>query len=113
MVVITVQNYTNAKVHTIAVKNKELFWVKMIDVQKGLGIQNISDLVRKEICGISETKNPTKKQIRKYKHSQKEIDREPNSNFKIKYARNDLMEKIIKNCRRVKKCNDGINMMEK
>ena len=44
MVVIIVQNYTDAEVHTVAVGNRELFWVKMIGVQKGLGIQNISDL---------------------------------------------------------------------
>ena len=36
MVVIAVQNYTDAEVHTITVGNRELFWVKMIDVQKGL-----------------------------------------------------------------------------
>ena len=41
MVVITVQNYTDPEVHTIAVGNRELFWVKMIDVQKGVDIQNI------------------------------------------------------------------------
>ena len=41
MVVITVQNYTDLEVHTIAVGNRELFWVKMIDVQKGVDIQNI------------------------------------------------------------------------
>ena len=39
MVVIAVQNYTDAEVHTIAVENRELFWVKMIDVQNRLGIQ--------------------------------------------------------------------------
>ena len=39
----------------------------MHDVQDGLGIKNISDLVRKEIHGIFETKDPTKDQIRKYK----------------------------------------------
>ena len=38
MVVIIFQNYTNAEVYTITVGNRELFWVKMIDVQKGLGI---------------------------------------------------------------------------
>ena len=43
MVVITVQNYTDAKVHTITVGNRELFWPKIIDVQKVLGIKNISD----------------------------------------------------------------------
>ena len=29
MVVITVEAYQNATVHTITVKNKDLFWVKM------------------------------------------------------------------------------------
>ena len=34
MVVITVQAYKNAEVHTITVKNKQkYFWVKMCDVQ--------------------------------------------------------------------------------
>ena len=87
------QNNTDAKVRTITVENRKLFWVKIIDVQNGLGIKNISDLVRKEICSIFETKNPAKKKIKKYKRTQKEIDRESNSSFKIKYARNDLMKK--------------------
>ena len=60
MVVITVQNYTDVEVYTITIGNRELFWVKMIDVQKGLGIQNISYLVRKNIQGIYETKDFTK-----------------------------------------------------
>ena len=64
MVVITVQNYTNAEVHTMKVGNRELFWVKMIDVQNGLGIKNVSDIVRKELQGIYETKNPTEEQVR-------------------------------------------------
>ena len=34
MVVITFPNYTDAEVHPITVGNRELFWVKMIDVQK-------------------------------------------------------------------------------
>ena len=49
MVVITFESYKNAQVHTITVKNKELFWIKMKDVQDGLGVKNISDLLRKEI----------------------------------------------------------------
>ena len=32
MVVITVEAYQNAKVHTITVKNKDFFWVKMKDL---------------------------------------------------------------------------------
>ena len=51
MVVITVEAYQYARVHTITVKNKDFFWVKMKDVKDRLGIKNISDLLRKEICG--------------------------------------------------------------
>ena len=52
MAVITVQAYAKAGVHIIKVGNRELFWVKMIDVQKGLGLKNISHLVRKQIQGM-------------------------------------------------------------
>ena len=52
MFYISVEKYTDAKVYTITVVNRELFWVRMCDVQVGLGIQNMSDLVRKEIRGI-------------------------------------------------------------
>ena len=58
MVVITVQAYAKARVHTIKVGNRELFWVKMIDVQKGLGLKDISHLFRKQIQGMYETKYP-------------------------------------------------------
>ena len=40
MVVITVQNFTDAEIHTLTVENRELFCVKMIDLQKQLGIKN-------------------------------------------------------------------------
>ena len=36
-----------------------------------LGVQNMPNLMRKEIQGIFETKNPTKDQIRKYKKKPK------------------------------------------
>ena len=102
MVVITVQNYTDAEIHTITVGNRELFLVRMIDVLTRLGIKNVSDLVRKNIQGIYETKDPTKKQIKKYERSQIKISRKPTDDSKIKYARNDLMEKIMKSCKGVK-----------
>ena len=38
VIVITVEK---PGVHTITVKNKKLFWAKMIDVQKGLGVKII------------------------------------------------------------------------
>ena len=56
MVDISAENYQNVLVYTITVGKGELFWVKMIDVQNGLGIKNMSDLVRKEIHGIHGTK---------------------------------------------------------
>ena len=71
MVDIRVEKYTNAKVCTIKVSSKKIFWVRMYDVQEGIGVKNMSDLVRKEIRGIFRTKNPTKDQIRKYKRLEK------------------------------------------
>ena len=73
MVVITVQVYVEARVHTIKVENKKLFWVKMIDVQTRLGFKNMPDLLRKEICGIFETKSPTEEQKKKYIKTESEI----------------------------------------
>ena len=49
MVVMTVENYQNARVHTVRVKIKDLFRVKMKDVQDGLGVKSISDLLTKEM----------------------------------------------------------------
>ena len=39
----------------------------MIDIQRSLDVENIYDLVRKEIHGRYETYNPAEQQIRKYK----------------------------------------------
>ena len=38
MVFITAEDYKNGKVRIIIVKNRDYFWVKMKDVQNGLGI---------------------------------------------------------------------------
>ena len=40
MVSITVEAYKNAKVSTITVGDRKLFWIKMIDVHGGLGLKN-------------------------------------------------------------------------
>ena len=69
------------------------------------------DLVRKEIRDIYETKNPTEERKRKYIRPEPEITKKDDS--RSKYARSNIMEKIIKNCRSVKQCNDGINRAEK
>ena len=73
-----------------------------------MGVKNISDLVLKEIYGICETKNPTKKQVNEYKMTKREIykkftnlsKKELNTkNNKKTYVRNDVMTTIIKRCR--------------
>ena len=73
MVVITVEAYQNARVDTITVENIDYFWVKMKDVQDRLGIRNISDLFRKEMCGKYGTKDLTEKQNMKYIRSEYQI----------------------------------------
>ena len=104
MVIITVEAYKNAQVHTVTVGNKELFWVKISDVQNGLGIKNISDVLRKEIQAIYQTQNPAKEQIKKHKRSKAEIDtKNVHPSNLIKYARSDIEKK---NCKGVKKCNN-------
>ena len=112
MVVITVEAYVEVRVHTMKEENKQLFWVKMIDVQKGLGLKNICHLARKEICGIFETKNFTEEQKKKYIRTESEITKKPADDSKYKYALSDLRETIIKSCRGVKQCN-GVNRLEK
>ena len=44
----------------------------MIDIQNGLDVENICDLVRKETHRRSATKKPTEKQVRKYKRYRSE-----------------------------------------
>ena len=112
MVVITFEAYQNARVHTIAAKNKDFFWVKLKDVQDRLGIKNISYPLRKEICGRFVIKDLTGKQKIKYIRSEYEITKNFKDSDLYKYAKNKLMEKLIKNCRGVKKCNDGVNRLD-
>ena len=106
MAVITIEKCKNAKVKTVGVGNEELFWIRMIDIQNGLGFKNMSDLVRKEIHGIFSTDEPTSKQIKEYKRSLQELTKSPRNDSKIKYVRSDLIERILKSCRGVKKCKD-------
>ena len=112
MVVITIEKCKNVKVDAKP-GDGELFWVKMNDVQKGLCIKNMSDLVRKELHGIFETNNPTEEQIKRYKLSLREITNKSLDDSKSKYVRSDLMAKILKNCRGVKQCKNDIAREEK
>ena len=101
MLDISVKNFTDAKLHTITIGNRRLFCVKMCDVQKRLGVENIYDLLRKEIWGIYETDNITKEKTRKYKNCEKELDND--SNFNFTYARSGIILEIITHCRKTKK----------
>ena len=110
MVAITVEAYQNARVHTITVKNKDK---KMIDVQNKLGVKPTSNLLPKEMQGKFGTKNLTEDQKRMYKKTEYEITKNSKESKRDKFAKNDIMEKIIKNCGGVKRCNDGVDRLDK
>ena len=82
----------------------------MIAVQNGLKLKNIPDLLRKEVCGMFEISNLAKEQKKIFIQTAKEISNElENDCQSCKYARNDIIEKIIKNCREVRIFNNKKN----
>ena len=70
---ISSEGYKNAKGDFLIIKTTSEIWVIMRDVGSGTGVKNISDLVLKEIYGICETKNSTKKEVNGYKMTKREI----------------------------------------
>ena len=62
--------------------------------------------------GIFETKKLSEEQIKQYIRTQNEINKNLKNNLS-KYVRNDIIEKVIKNCRSVKKSNDGVKRLDK
>ena len=112
MYLISAEVYENEKVHFLTIKTTSDIWVSRKDVGSGMGVKNISDLVLKEIYGICETKNPTKKQVNEYKMTKREIYKKFTNlsqeklntiNNKKTYVKNDIMTTIIKGCRGEKK----------
>ena len=105
---ISADGYKNADVHFLIIKKTDEIWASMKDVESGVGVKNISDVVLKEIYGICETKNPTKEQINEYKLTEREIyekfrnlskdELNTKSNKNI-YVKNNVMATIIKRCR--------------
>ena len=107
MYLISAEGYKNAGVHFLRVRKTGEIWSSMKDVHKGLDVENMFDLILKEICGIFETKNLTNKQIQKYKMTEREIfekydnltkdelNTKTNKNVSIK---NDGMTTVIKHC---------------
>ena len=73
MYLISVEGYKNVGVYILIIKKTGEIWVSMKNVHNGLGVKNMSDLILKELYGIFKTKNFMKKQIRKYKMTEREI----------------------------------------
>ena len=80
----------------------------MKNVQDGLGVKNMSDLVLKEIHGICEAKNPTKEQIQKYKMTERKFfekyansseDKLNTKSSKNVCVKNDVTITVINRCR--------------
>ena len=112
MYLISAEGYKNAGVDFLRIKKTGEIWTKMKDIQNGLGVQNISDLVLKEIYGIYKTKSLTKGKIKKYKMTKRGIfekfdnlseDELSGKNNKEVYDKNDVMTTVIKSCRGEKK----------
>ena len=112
MYLISAKEYGNAGVDFSRGKKTGKMWAKMKNVQDGLGVQNISDLVSKEIYAIYKTKNLTKYQIKKHKLIEREVfekyynlsgDELNTKSNKNVYVKNDVMTAVIKCCRGEKK----------
>ena len=73
MYLISVEGYKNVGFYILITKKTGEIWVSMKNVHDGLGVKNMSDLVLKELYGTYKTKNLMKKQIRKYKMTEREI----------------------------------------
>ena len=71
MYLISTKGYKNENVEVLTIKTTNEVWVSMKDIDNGIFIKNISDLVLKEIYGICETKNPSKEQVNEYKMTKK------------------------------------------
>ena len=98
MVKISAETFTKSYIHAIEQlrKGKKLvLWIKIKDIGKELDVENIYDLIDKEIKGKFETNNPTDEQIRKYKrHGSKLIENE-----QFTYAHECIIITIIMHCR--------------
>ena len=62
---ISAERYKNGGVQFLRVPETGEIWPSMKDSGSGMGAENISDLILKEIHGVLKTKNHTKEQINK------------------------------------------------
>ena len=112
MYLISAKGYKNAGVDLLLIKKADEIWTKMKDIQNGLGVHKISDLVLKEIYGIYKIKSLTKEQIKRYKMTKRKTfekfdnlskDELNTKSKKEVYVKNDVMTTVVKRCRGEKK----------
>ena len=114
MYLISAEGYKNASVYCLRIKKTGETWVSMKDVGAGLGVKNISDLVKKDIRGNYGKKELTKEEIKNYRMTERKIyekyDNLSEDELNIKsnknvFVKNIAMTNIIKHCRGEKKRN--------
>ena len=87
---------TYAKNCIYNIKDKEkMLCLRKKDIGEKLGVENIYDLIDKEIKGRFETGNPTNEQIREYKRRRTKLS----VGEKFMYTREDIIMPIIMHCR--------------
>ena len=105
MYLISAEGYKNANVAFLIIKTTSEIWVSMKDVGSGIGVENISDSVLKEIYGICETKNPSEEQVNEHKMTKKQIYKKFTNLSQEKlntitnkktYVKNDVMTTVEK-----------------
>ena len=57
MYLISAEGYINADVRFLKIRKTDEIWVSLMDIGRGLGVENISDLVLKDIYDIYREKN--------------------------------------------------------
>ena len=76
-----------------------MLWLRNKDVGEKVGVENIYDLIDKEIEGKFKTKNPTDEQIREYKRHGPELINGGN----FTYTLENIIAPIIMHCKSSKK----------
>ena len=93
MIEISAKTFAKNCVYNIIDKGK-LLWLTNKDIGEKLGVENIYDLIDKEMKGRFETRNPTDEQTREYKrHGSELIDGE-----KFTCTPEDIIITIIMHC---------------
>ena len=94
MVKISAETFAKNCFYNLIDKEKNS-WLENKDIKERLGVQNIYDLVHKEIKGKFETKNPTMQQNREYKRD----GSESTGSEKYVYTHEDIIIRVIMSCR--------------